>query len=187
MLWLGGGLLAVMVLSMTASFAPPMMKRLVIFYAIFGIACGMVLNWLAEEVRPSWKKSLAIWGGVLTVLGALNMGWLSYQHFRKAREEFAAANPRDAALQAHLERFSKEDEELRKRVEEENRRARPLFPDYLAHRISGLVEVKTPWPEIFWGMEVLGSGLLCAGTIHLRQRPASKSKEPATTNSEHSA
>jgi len=180
--WLGGGLLAVLVLSITASFAPPIMKRLIIFYAIYGIASGMVLNWLAEELRPGWTKGLVIWGGILTVVGAVNMGWLSYQHFRKAREEFAAANPRDAVLEAHLQRLSEQDEELRIRYEEEKRRTKPLFPDYLAHRISGIADLKTPWPEIFWGIEVLGSGLLCAGTMHLRQRRDTESKQPPVTN-----
>jgi len=107
------------------------------------------------------------------------MGWLSYQHFRQARAEYAAAHPRDAALQAMLEKLSASDPELKARYEEEHRRAHPLFPDYLAHRVSQLGEWKHPWPELFWLGELLIAGICCAGTIRLKTpRQTVRPEEP---------
>lgn len=156
------------VLSLTASFAPPILKRLILFHIVFGMACGMTLVWLAAEIRPAWKWSLPVWGAGICLLGSINMGWLSYQHFRQARAEYAAAHPRDAALQSMLEKFSADDPELKARYEEENRRIEPHFQDFLAHRISPLGDWKSPWPELFWGVELLLASVCCAGTLRLK-------------------
>lgn len=166
--WLAAGLLSVGILSLTASFAPTVFKRLLVFYAVFGVACGMVLVWLAAELRPPWKRSLPVWGAGLCLLGGINLGWLSFQHFQKARAEYAAAHPRDAALQSMLENLSKNDPELKARYEEENRRIHPRFQDFLQHRISPLGDWKTPWPELFWGLELFLASGCCAGTIRLK-------------------
>lgn len=180
LLWLAGGLLAVGVLSMTASYAPNVMKRLILFHAIYGIACGMVLLWLAAETHPRWQRSLPLWGMGLCLLGACNMGWLSYQHFQKARAEYAAAHPRDAALQAMLEKFSAADPILKERYEEEKRRSNPHFADFLAHRLSNLGDWRSPWPELFWMGEVLLAGVLCAGTMWLKSSYRRPSDETST-------
>jgi len=168
-LWLASGLFSVLILSLTASLAPVVFKRLILFHAIFGAAAGMVLLWLATEIRPSWRKSLPAWGAGLCLLGAINMGWLSYRQFQKARADFAAANPRDAALQSMLEKLSVNDPEFKARYEEEERRVHPRFQDFLAHRISSLGDWKTPWPEVFWSVEIFLSGFCCAGTIWLKR------------------
>jgi len=185
LLWLAGGLLSVLILSLTASLAPTVFKRLVLFHVIFGVAAGMVLLWLAAEIRPGWRKSLPVWGTMLCLLGAINMGWLSYRQFQKARADFAAANPRDAALQSMLEKLSVNDPELKARYEEEERRIHPRFQDFLAHRISSLGDWKTPWPEMFWSVEVLLSGLCCSGTMWLKRLTvASNSNTAAGDNSD---
>ncbi|WP_437221679.1 hypothetical protein SH661x_002426 [Planctomicrobium sp. SH661] len=178
LLWLGASVLAVGVLSVTASYVPTEMKRLFLFHAIYGIACGLVLLWLRGEIRPTWQRSLPAWGAVLCLLGAVNMGWLSYRHFQHARAEYAAAHPRDAALQSMLEQISVNDPEIKARYEEEQRRLHPRFVDFLVHRTSGLGEWKSPWPVVMWVGEVLLAGICCGATMWLKRdqlRPQTES------------
>ncbi|WP_437192996.1 hypothetical protein [Planctomicrobium sp. SH527] len=154
-LWLLTGFLAVGVLSVTASYAPPELKRLIIFYVVYGIACGFVLNWLVGELRPQLTRSLPWLTAFLCIAGAINMGVLSYYHFEQARHELAKERPQDVEILNALREASKDDPEAQELYAKELRQFTPRFEDYLQNRVSQLGEWPVPWPGVFWGAEVI--------------------------------
>lgn len=154
-LWLLSGFLAVGVLSVTASYAPPVLKRLVIFYVVYGIASGYVLNWLVDELRPQLRRGLPWLTAFLCVAGAINMGVLSYYHFEQTRHALAKERPQDVEILNALREASKNDPEAQKLYAKELRQFTPSFEDYLQNRVSQLGEWPSPWPGVFWGAEVI--------------------------------
>lgn len=165
LLWLGASLLAVLVLSVTGSYAPVPLKRLILFYGIFGIACGVVLRWLRAEIQPPGNRWVPVAGLVLCALGAVNLAGLSYRQFAQARQALAQQHPQELAAIRMAEKLEASDPQAMQRYAEERRKYEPRFTDYLAHRVSGLGAWKSPWPEIFWGGEVALAGILCGLTL----------------------
>jgi hypothetical protein len=174
--WVGAALAAALVLSLTGSFVPPLMKRLGLYYAVYGIATGFVSVWLAREIGPRSSRWLPILGALICLLGALNMGWLSYGQFRQARADFARQHPQDAASLNMLKRLSETDDELRARYLEEHRRLEPGFADYLVHRVSTLGDWNLASAATFWGLEVAMASALC-GWVIFRNRQTFHSVE----------
>jgi 4-amino-4-deoxy-L-arabinose transferase-like glycosyltransferase len=168
--WLAASLLAAVALSLTASFAPPVLKRLGLYYAVYGIATGFVWSWLAREIRPPRSRWLPILGALIGLLGALNMGWLSYGQFRQARLQYAQQHPKDAASLAMLERLSETDPELRLRYQEERQRLDPDFADYLVHRVSSLGDWNLATAATFWGGEVAIATILSGWVFSRSQK-----------------
>ncbi|WP_139228599.1 hypothetical protein [Planctomicrobium piriforme] len=169
-LWLLGALVAVGVLSVTASYAPGVMKRLIVFYIVYGIACGFVLDWLAGELltrRGSWLPVIA---GVLCAAGALNLGWLSYRHFEQARHLLAQQRSKDVQILETLRQASENDPAVREEYAEELRQFSPRFEDYLAHRVSSLGKWPAPWPLVLWLGEVSIAGVACSLTLRQLNR-----------------
>jgi hypothetical protein len=93
------------------------------------------------------------------------MAWLSYRQLYDARQKAAAEHPQDQAALAMLEKLAADDPETRRRYEEERRYSAPGFSDYLAYRVSSLGVWPPPWPELFWGGELLLAGGLCAWVL----------------------
>src|SRR5262245_38992230 len=92
-IWLFASLVSVIVLSVTASYAPQITKRLILFYGIYGGACGFVLSWLAAEIHPCKGAWLIYCGFILAVLGAVNLGWISFRSFEKSSKELGEQHP----------------------------------------------------------------------------------------------
>jgi len=157
--WILAGILAVGVLSVTAALAQPEFKRLVLFYVVYGLACGFVLRWLARELLPMGGGRLTVLAMLLGLLGAVNLGYLSYRHFEQGRQELAEKKSRDIAVLESLKSESDEDLELQNAYDKELRRYRPVFQDYLRHRVAALGQWESPWPELFWGIEVLAAAV----------------------------
>ncbi len=168
--WLLAGFLAAAVLSVTASFAPAEMKRLLLYYVVYGIACGAVLHWLSIELRPGTPRLLPYFAGVICLVGALNLGFLSYRHFEQGRQKLALERPKDVEILKTLRSASEQDPEVYEQYSRELRQFSPRFDDYLRHRVSSLGEWNRPWPELFWGFEVLLSAIASGITLFLMGR-----------------
>ncbi|WP_437185675.1 hypothetical protein SH668x_002789 [Planctomicrobium sp. SH668] len=170
LLWVVGSLVAVAVLALTASYVPNVMKRLGVFYFVYGIACGMVMLWLAAELRPAFQRSFPYIGGVICCIGACYLGWLSYQRFVDARAEMVASNPHSAAIESAIESFSKDNPELQEWAAASKRGKSLRFVDYLHHRVSSIGDWASPFPELFWICEVLIASIACGWTMQTRRR-----------------
>ena len=168
-LWIVGGVVAIAVLSVTATFVPAALKRLVIFHLVFGAACGYVLAWLAEELSLPLRGWMMPFVALLTVAGAVQMAHLSYRQFHAARQELARERSKDVAALKMMQSLAEQDEEFRREYEVELKKFDPDFPDYLAYRVSQLGDWSSPWPMVFWLVEVLLSGVAGAGVFRWRR------------------
>ena len=111
-LWIVGGVVAIAVLSVTATFVPAALKRLVIFHLVFGAACGYVLAWLAEELSLPLRGWMMPFVALLTVAGAVQMAHLSYRQFHAARQELARERSKDVAALKMMQSLAEQDEDL---------------------------------------------------------------------------
>lgn len=157
--WILSGILAAIVLSVTASYTPTVMKRLIIFYVVYGAACGFVMHWLAGEIRPSAIRLLPVLTSLICLAGAVNVGLLSYRHFEQGRQHLARERPKDVEILETLKKASENDPEMRQQYDRELRQYSPRFDDYLRHRTTNMGDWGSPWPEILWGIELLLSSI----------------------------
>ncbi|WP_437206113.1 hypothetical protein [Planctomicrobium sp. SH664] len=169
LIWLGCGALGAAVLSVTGTFAPLSLKRLVLFHGLYGAACGYVLGWLAEEIQPPPGRWLFAAVFLLSVGGCVNLAWLSFRQFETSRRGLAAEQSEQVAALNMLEKMGPTDPESRARYAAERRKYAPEFTDYLAHRVSALGTWSTPWPEFFWLAECLTAGGVACGMFHWRR------------------
>ncbi|MCA8997257.1 MAG: hypothetical protein KDA80_09725 [Planctomycetaceae bacterium] len=169
--WIFGGLLAVVVLSLTMAFAPVSLKRLGLFFAVFGAAVGMVLNWLAGELRLNRDRRLDVLCGTLTLLGMLNLTYASYQQFHNAREQWAKEHPGDVAAINALEKMTQADPELAEQYKRERSEYDPRFVDYLTHRTSALGEMPVSGAVAIWLGEI---AVAIAASVWMFRLPARK-------------
>ncbi|HWL09338.1 MAG TPA: hypothetical protein VNQ76_13100 [Planctomicrobium sp.] len=158
-LWICSGILAAGVLSVTAAYAPAGMKRILIFYIIYGGACGFVLNWLAGEILTGQTRFLSLSVALICFAGAVNLGFLSFRHFEQGRQQLARERPKDIEILESLRVATGQDPDAQKEYEKELRRYYPRFDDYLRHRVSNLGNWPSPWPEVLWGIELLLSAI----------------------------
>lgn len=157
--WLAAGAVAVLVLSVTATYAPPAFRRLVLSHAVFGGACGYVLAWLATEFRLTVTRKMITVSMLLTCLGGVNLAWLSYREFRAVRQAVALKHAEDLAALNMLESLGTADPEAAARYAAERRKYAPRLTDYLRHRVSAL----GGWP--IWGAVVFWMGELVIASI----------------------
>ena len=167
--WIIVGVLGVWVLSFGAAFAPPIVKRLLLFYAGFGVVAGTCLGWLARELIGRTSRFTSLGGSLLIVLGGIHLATVSYGEYWESCQARAAERPDDVAALSMLERIAEQDPQLREPYLEERRTYDPRFVDYLWHRVSAIGPWPAPWPVLFWIVELLvaaGLGGWVIGRFH---------------------
>jgi|GEM_PF-1827325 len=168
--WVAGCLLSAAVLSVTAAYAPTVMKRLILFPLVYGVACGFVFHWLLHELELRWSRLVLALALVIGCLGTVNVGILSFHQFQRARHEQARQNPKDLEMLETIRQASQNDSELQAEYAKELQYYTPGFREYLQHRVSILGNWPEPWPALFWGLEVVLAGCGTAGMMQRLER-----------------
>lgn len=167
-LWLASGLAAVLVLSIVAAAAPPEMKRLFVFAAMFGAVCGLVLRWLAAEfpIRRGWFPTSLC--GLLILVGAVHLGWLNYRRLANDAARWAREHSEEAAMLRMVQKIAELDPETAKSLESRRHLLDPEFSDYLVHRTQRLGKLAPPWPTVIWLGELLLATTVGLGAFRYR-------------------
>lgn len=173
--WLASGVVAVLALSVAASFSPAEMKRLFVFPMVFGAIGGYVLGWLAGEFDLHPRRGLTVACAALVLLGGVNLGWVSYRRFAEAQARWVREHPDEAAVMRMVQRLSEFDLELASGMVSRRPLLDPTFLDYLEHRTHGLGALRRPWPAVIWGGELILASV--AGVFVFRRRSRSAKGE----------
>ncbi len=173
--WLASGVVAVLVLSVTASFAPAEMKRLFVFPMVVGAIGGYVLGWLAAEFDLHPRRGFIVACAALVLLGGVNLGWVSYRRFAEVQARWVREHPDEAAAMRMVQRLSEFDPKLADGFESRRPLLDPTFLDYLEHRTKGLGTLRRPWPVVIWGGELILASV--AGVFVFRRRSRSAKGE----------
>lgn len=193
--WLLVGALGVGGLYLAFVHAPPRIRLPVLAPLALGALTGWALGKWAAARRIESRSAAAIVATALIVAGqagvAVETHRLGVPAIRAAlsRQNLELGSIADGIEQGMIE--SAQDDETRKelmaahedahrrRDEEERRNQRSLtFPGYLESRIPPQWgRWSPPWPELFWGIEVVTAGLLggwtAARTLRAERRGAS--------------
>lgn len=185
LVWLLGSLLLVLVLALAFAHLPQPFKRLVLAYGLFGIACGLGMEWLARERKLIVNWTVIVAAALLVGLGGAYAGWTGYQQLKATRAAELKQDPQQLAMLNMLESISQETgleqhQKLRRKLQ-------PQFQDYLAFRTSSLGDWPPPWPSLFWGAELSLAAVLAGATIFkLSHRESSTPDGTSIQDSEES-
>lgn len=168
--WLVAAGACVAVLSIVAVHLPARIKLIGLFAVVFGGLAGWVVGELAKLNRIHQPVLLLPLSMALIVAGQVGMAWEAHRLRADEVRAKATADPAGAMLSQFLHQQPETEAErnayeiLRKEFQAaQDQRRQQLahstsFASYLAQRTAAL-KFKTPWPQVFWCVEVLLGGL----------------------------
>ena len=169
--------LVVLGLAELTVYAPAAIRKILLFSIAFGVVTGFIVSWSAKIART--PRVLAVTqAGLLILLGLSLMAVRSHHRLREELERANRKSPQPTFDAMLAEQLAADDPELAMSLERRRRLERPSSRDYLAIRLQPLGEWTTPWPAVFWGVEILLAMLAGVYVVHRRLR--SISVTPAT-------
>ncbi len=151
-------------MSLIFAHAPIPFRRLGIFYAAFGFACGVGLKWLMRELSLKRTPILTVLVVLIVFTGGGHLGWVSYQNLKTVRTEMRQQYSEQLAMLNFVEGAA--DEETKKEFDKLRREFNPAFGDYLAFRVSLLGSWKAPWPLLLWLGELTIASAIAAWILN---------------------
>jgi len=150
---------------------PASLKPLGPYAWIWGALAGGALGFAAVQSKVRITTALFVWLGVWLAVGEIGQVLVNYQRYtqlvRKEQEKMprlpgwkqASQLPADPQLSAEDQQAQREFQQALAEMEQ-RLRDRMSFRTYLARRLSAKSPPSSPWPELFWGLEILGGTLL---------------------------
>jgi len=167
--WLVASGVLITALSLLAVHLPERLKLLLIYAVVYGLISGGALTTLAIKFGLPIKKTITLSIVCLVISGQFLILYLSHQRYQEATLKrfkadqtmfsidrmFATGKPpEDPETLKGYEQSRKlyQEAKLERQQKEKNLL---LVSSYLEHRISAISKLKTPWPQLFWLMELL--------------------------------
>lgn len=146
--WVGLCVVGLTALTLLAAHAPGRIRLLVLFAIVLGALCGWGMSRAAEWLGIA-PKSIVATGLAGVLLAAAQVGltlesWRLYVEDR--RKEYFEDTKKGLLKPLHEQVVEK----LRPIFERET-----TFAAYLEHRVKNLGEWESPWPAVFWAVEIL--------------------------------
>lgn len=186
--WCLGAIVGVALATAISVNLPDRIKLLGLFPLIWGGLIGIGLKWWADEMELPIRGWPTMLSGLLLAAGEIGMvlgGWLVYRvELRRQFDKQPAVSIDElvlskrggqSALPAQSEAVAarrKMEQELDASIRE-RQTAQLQFSTFLYRRIHRLGDLSTPWPEVFWGCEIVFGTL--AGVWCLRNGISTKS------------
>lgn len=190
--WFCIGLVLITALSILAVHLPERLKLLLVFSVVYGMTAGAVLTTLAFKLGLSVKRSLLVAILCLTVFGQSLVLYLSHQRYKEATLQQFKMDKTSLMLEHTLAKGEppsdpesrKQHEEFLKQFESAKQERRDkeqqllAISSYLQHRISPVARLKTPWPQLFWLLELVLCCLAALWASSQVPRPESPASSP---------
>lgn len=162
-------------LSILAAQCPPRVRLLGLFSVGWGAIYGCLLSQLARRIRCSLNSPALVIIALLTLGGLAGVTWQSFR-LETPPVTNNRTHPLAAAMASQI-RQSPENvpDEVKQAFQTEAAGPQaPGFHDYLARRVRMLGIWPNPWPEVFWGAElVLGTSAAIAVALRGHRQDAS--------------
>ena len=174
--WLVMAVLALVVLTLAAAYAPKMIGLFLIGY---GLAAGGILGWLARLCGLAGRV-LPMSCAVLIAVGTVGLTLRTHQLWTERTlalvKETNARSPFPS-----LGSINGLPGDIRGSFQQAlaTRSPRTDFPAYLHDRLTPLGDVPSPWPAVIWGAEVAFAAAAGAWLAHRMVGPVGS--EPANT------
>lgn len=174
--WLVIALILMTALSLLVVHLPERLKLFLVYAIVYGLVSGGALTTLAIRFGLPVKKTLLLTIIGLTICGQALVLYLSHQRYQEEtlkrfqtdQTMFAIdrmfANgepPDDPKSRQDYEQFRKQVEAAKAERREKEQNLLKIS-SYLKHRISPVANLTTPWPELFWILELI---LCCFAAI----------------------
>lgn len=161
LIWLAGGLIGTVAISLVAAHAPPRIRLIGLFSIVFGLAIGWSLSRLAEKLECRISQTdMGVVVVILSVAGLIGCTWETW----RLEEVRKPKSGNDAIVARMIEQMKLQTSIGQARSVPNQLEMVPPpssslteFRRYLARRIRQLGEWSSPWPEAFWLLEI------CAG------------------------
>lgn len=150
------GLVMTTALALAAAHSPPRIRLIGLFSIAFGLAVGWLLARLVEKLDVGLsRRALGAAAAVFTVCGLIGSTWETVR-LNEAQKPKSGTDTVAARLIEQIRSQSNagnhdETPGLTSPVETSSL---VVFRRYLAHRLRPLGELSSPWPEIFWCVEL---------------------------------
>lgn len=166
--WLAIAAVGLAAFTLAAPYAPARMKLLGLFAVVCGLLAGWGVGTLARVLDVGRNRGSVTIAVVLIVGGQAGLALQSWRLYAaqleatyQAEVDLPLALPQgdgDGGASFDLEGTFRAGDELRSSLREERRRElaeKAGFPSFLKHRVSPLGDWASPWPEVFFGIELL--------------------------------
>jgi xanthosine utilization system XapX-like protein len=162
LVWIAACLLATIAVSLVAAQAPPRIRLIGIFPVMLGLLIGGLVVWLAEKLDAVASRRFQVVAAMLLAVGG--WGGLTWETFR--RDEVLSVKSANQELAARLMKEF-EQQTNTPHLELDRPTTVKAFRAYLARRVQQLGDWSRPWPELFWGLELVMTGV-AAGWVSTR-------------------
>lgn len=193
--WLIVALILMTALSLLAVHLPERLKLLLVYAIVYGLISGGALTTLAVKFGLPSNKKLILTIVCLIIFGQSLVLSLSHQRYKKAtlkqfkadqtsivldRMFSAGEPPEDPEAREQYEQFLNQFQAAKADRREKEQRLLQIS-SYLQHRLSPVANLRTPWPHLFWFLELV---LCCLSAIWAsRQVTQSESEIPSIQDS----
>jgi hypothetical protein len=174
--WLLVSLVLITALSLLAVHLPERLKLLLVYAVVYGLIAGGALTTLAVKFGVTINRNFILTLVCLILFGQSLVLYLSHQRYKEATlKQFKADQtsmvidrmfstgepPEDPAARQEYEQVLKQFQAAKAERKETEQRLLQIS-SYLQHRISPVAKLKSPWPHLFWLVELI---LCCLAAI----------------------
>ncbi len=170
--WLVAVVLVLSAIGIVAAQAPARVRLLVLFPILVGGAMGAASGVFARSMRVGVTSHTVLTVGGLALMALAGSTWQTFRLDAASR----AVSPREQQMALNLMQQMERDsggEFTATPVAS----ATDQFRQYLARRVRQLGAWSSPWPELFWAIELLAGG--AAAMWGLRRSVRSGEEQPA--------
>ncbi len=163
--WLGSAVLALVAISIAAAQAPARLRLLVLFPIVVGWAMGAATGMFAKAMRVGVSSRVASMVGAFAFVALAASSWQAFRLDTAAR----AVSPRKQEMAMNLMRQMERDSGGEIAVTP-TASVTDEFRHYLARRVKQLGVWSSPWPELFWSMELFAGSLAATWGLRVSSR-----------------
>lgn len=163
--WLGSAVLVLVAISIVAAQAPARLRLLVLFPIVVGWAMGAATGMFAKAMRVSVSLRVA---SIVVAFSTVALAASTWQAFRLETAS-RATSPREQQLALNLMRQMERDSGGEIAVTP-TASVTDEFRHYLARRVKQLGVWSSPWPELFWSMELFAGSLAATWGLRVSSR-----------------
>ncbi len=160
LLWIVLSAICVTAWTLICAHAPARIRLIGLFAVGYGLGAGWLLKQLARKLAFEGERFIPWLVGLLVVAGQIGLAVESHRLFVNEMRRSLENDKARSALAALLQNNAPEGDPTSRKMLDDMRESLGLhteFRGYLARRLAPFGRWSSPWPEIFWSLEIAAS------------------------------